>query len=273
LEGGGHTRAILEAEPTCSVIAIDWDKRALEMNGAPLQEEFPGRLTLLWGNFSLILFLLKKANIQHVDGILADFGTSQYQIKESAGFSLYRNTPLDMRMSPAHQKVTAAEIVNKGTEQKLLEIFWTYGEERYAKNIVAEIIKKRQQKYIKTTGDLVDVVESTIPNYRPGKTKTHPATKIFQALRIYVNNELGNITSLLKASMSLLNNEGRLVCISFHSLEDRLVKQFFKDNTAPYCNPGFELLARDLVKASEEELVQNPSSRSACLRAARLIKR
>ena len=123
--GGGHTRAILEQEPTCSVIACDWDAVALEQNGYPLQEEFPERLTLLWANFAQIDKKLKKEGIEHIDGILADFGTSQYQLLERAGFSFHHDTPLDMRMSPSHQKVTAAELVNKASEAKLYEIFKT----------------------------------------------------------------------------------------------------------------------------------------------------
>ncbi len=265
--GGGHTRAILEYEPTCSVVAIDWDKRALELNGEPLQEEFSDRLTLVWGNFAHLLFLLKKIRISAVDGILADFGTSQFQIKEAAGFSVYHDTSLDMRMSPAHQKVTAAEVINKASEKKLLEIFWTYGEERNARKIVAAILEERTKRLIKTTGDLVDVIERVVPARKD--KKIHPATKVFQALRIYVNNELGNITSFLNASRQLLNSEGRLVCISFHSLEDRLVKQFLREHASNH-KPGFEILTSHIVKATEHELTINPSARSACLRAAQM---
>ena len=119
--GGGHTRAILEHEPQCKVIAMDWDLAALEMNGEPLQEEFPERLTLIWSNFTLIDKKLQKAT--KVDGILADFGTSFYQLTERPGFSFYKDTPLDMRMSPAHQKTTASHVVNKATENELTSIF------------------------------------------------------------------------------------------------------------------------------------------------------
>ena len=263
--GGGHTGAILRANPDCKVIAIDWDTNALDKNGVQLQEEFPDRLILVWGNFANIMNLLKRINVTHVDGILADFGTSQYQIKERAGFSVYKDTPLDMRMSPAHQKLTAAEIVNKATEQKLKDIFWKYGEERYTNKIVDQILKERQKKYIKTTKDLAQIIERAVPK----NVKIHPATKVFQALRIYVNSELENIHSLLSASLQLLNSGGRLVCISFHSLEDRIVKQFLKDHPCGL-NKGFKVLTSKAVTASEAELARNLSSRSAKLRAGEL---
>src|SRR3990167_711869 len=263
--GGGHTRAILESDPNCKVIALDWDRDAIEINGEKLQNEFPGRLIFLWSNFANIINTLKKIGITSVDGILADFGTSQFQIKEKSGFSVYQDSPLDMRMSPAHQKLTAAELINKGTEKKLKEIFWTYGEEKFANKIVAEILKVRQKKIIKTTGQLVDIVEKAVPANR--KSKIHPATKIFQALRIYINSELENIHSLLSASLKLLKKEGRIVCISFHSLEDRMVKQFFKDHPCGI-QKGFKILTTKALTASEDELKRNPSSRSAKLRAA-----
>lgn len=265
--GGGHTRAILEKEPGCTVIAFDWDKNAIEKNGIPLQEEFPGRLTLIWGSFSHIVMLLKKAKITGIDGILADFGTSQFQIAELPGFSVYRDTVLDMRMSPSHQKITAEEIINKATPKKLEEIFFDLGEERYSKQIVKAIVEARKNKRIRTTGQLVDIIKQVVP--RDTKKRIHPATKIFQALRIYVNTELENIHSLLMASLRLLNPGGNIVCISFHSLEDRIVKQFFKDNPC-VIDRGFKILTPKVVEASEEELRINSSSRSARLRAAQL---
>lgn len=265
--GGGHTRAILEKEPKCSVVAFDWDKNAIEKNGHALQEEFPGRLTLIWGSFSQILMLLKKAKISQVDGILADFGTSQYQITESPGFSVYRDTALDMRMSPSHQKITAEEIINKSTPKKLEEIFFKLGEERYSKQIVKAIVEARNNKRIRTTGELVDIIKQVVP--KDTKKRIHPATRIFQALRIYVNSELENIHSLLMASLRILKPGGNIVCISFHSLEDRMVKQFFKDHSC-IVDRGFKILTPKVIEASEEEVKINPSSRSARLRAAQL---
>lgn len=262
--GGGHTRAILEAEPTCSVVACDWDTIALETNGYPLQEEFPGRLTLLWVNFAQIDKKLKKEGIEHVDGILADFGTSQNQLTERAGFSFMQDTPLDMRMSPSHQKVTAYEVVNKSSEAKLYEIFKYLGEEHRARLFARLIVAERTKKSIKTTRQLALLIEKVSP--RDG-SRIHPATKIFQALRIYVNKELDNIRSFFAAAMRILNPEGRLLCISFHSLEDRLVKDFFKQEDC------LEVITSKVVVATPEEVKQNPSSRSAKLRVAQMKKK
>jgi 16S rRNA (cytosine1402-N4)-methyltransferase len=265
--GGGHTRAILEREPSCSVIGLDWDAVALEKNGYPLQEEFIGRLQLLWGNFSQVDRLLKKEGIESVDGIIADFGTSQYQLLERPGFSFYNDTPLDMRMSPAHQKVTAQEIVNKASESKLYEIFRDLGQDTRARRIAHIIVQERSKQAIVTSGQLARLIERAVP--RGGK-KTHPATQTFQALRMYVNKELENIHSFLIASLRILKPEGRLVCISFHSGEDRLVKNFFKEHAT--IHPLLEVITPHVIEATPEEVKNNPSSRSAKLRAARLKK-
>jgi len=255
--GGGHTRAILEKEPDCEVIAFDWDQNALEKNGVSLQEEFGDRLTLVWGSFAHLIKLLKKEKISKVDGILADFGTSQFQILNLAGFSFNRDSFLDMRMSPAHQKLTAREIINKFPGPKMEAMFFELGEERYSKQIVRAILEARDKYKINTTGQLVDIIQKIVPKNK----KIHPATKVFQALRIYVNDELENIHSFLAAAKQVLNPDGRLVCISFHSLEDRPVKQFFKENRE------FEILTPKIVTAGDDELKINPSARSAKLRA------
>lgn len=262
---GGHTRAILEKEPTCTVIAIDWDNQALETYGDPMLEEFGPRLILLWGNFAHLYKLLKKAGVEKVDGILADFGTSQVQISSRAGFSVYNDTPLDMRMSPAHQKSTAQDIVEHASEQELCEIFWQYGGEGRARAIAQAIVLERQTKRIATTAQLAKIVERAAPEKM--NRRVHAATKVFQALRIYVNKELDNISSFLAIALSLLNQDGRLVCISFHSLEDRLVKEFFKSQERMQ---RVSILTPKGVAASDEEIYANSSSRSARLRAAQL---
>lgn len=262
---GGHTRALLEKEPTCTVIGLDWDDQALETYGMPLHEEFGDRLILLWGNFAHLYKLLKKAGVEKVDGILADFGTSQVQIHSRPGFSVYLDTPLDMRMSPAHQKITAADIIAHATEDELCEVLWQYGGEGRARAIVRAIILERQKKRIKTTLQLAKIVERAVPAKM--HRRVHPATKVFQALRIYVNKELDNITAFLAIALSVLNPEGRLVCISFHSLEDRLVKEFFKEQERML---RITVLTPKGITATDEELLVNPSSRSARLRAAEL---
>lgn len=265
---GGHTRAILEKEPTCKVIAFDWDERSIELYGEPLKEEFGDRLTLIWGNFALLYKIARKAGIKGVDGILADFGTSQIQITERPGFSIYNDTALDMRMSPSHHKITAGELINKATEEKLRDIFFTFGQERHAKQIAAAIVKQRAIKEITTTAQLADLIERSVYIEKDAKRKTHPATRVFQALRIFVNKELENITAFLAAAVPLLNPAGRLVCISFHSLEDSLVKHFFKDKAALGV---LNVLTPQVVTGTEQELAINPSARSACLRAAQKV--
>ena len=265
---GGHTRAILEKEPLCKVVAIDWDEVTLERFGAPLLEAFPDRLQLIWGNFSLLYKLLKKAGIKQVDGILADFGTSQVQIAERPGLSLYKNVPLDMRMSPPHQRHTAADVVNNADERTLSDIFFTYGEERWSKAIARAIVQDRAKKPFATTGDLVTLIERVVPKDPTKKSKIHRATRVFQALRIYINNELENITSFFPAALRALAPEGRLVCISFHSLEDRLVKQFFREQEQLGV---MRVLTPKVVRPTEEEVAVNPSSRSSRLRAAQKL--
>ena len=263
---GGHTKAILEREPKCHVIAMDWDLVALDTYGAPLQEQYEDRLRLVWGNFALLYKLLKKEHIGPLDGILADFGTSQIHLMERPGFSMFRDTPLDMRMSPPHQQVTAAHVINRSSEEKLREIFWQLGEEANAREIAHRILQERQKKQITTTGQLAKIIEQVVPKKK--HQKIHPATKVFQALRLYVNKELDNILAFLPAALNALNPKGRLVCISFHSLEDRMVKQFFNDEAL---KGTVRVLTPKVVVATREEVKQNPSSRSAKLRAAERI--
>ena len=257
--GGGHSRAILTSCPTAKVIGLDWDKNAIE-RAEPMLEEFPERLQLIWGSFAHLYKLLKKHKVTRLDGILADFGTSQFQIKNTDGLSFAGDTPLDMRLSQSHHVSTAAHIVNYASQDELRHIFWTYGEEPRTKEIVAAILERRKKKRFTTTGELAALVETIV--YR--KSGMHPATRVFQALRIVVNKELENIQSFLPAAIRELAPHGRLVCISFHSLEDRIVKDFYKSmeslNEGSVIKPG-------LVKASDEELARNPSSRSAKLRA------
>jgi len=265
---GGHTRAILEHEPACQVVAIDWDSKVLETYGPPLQERFPNRLKLIWGSFALLYKILKKEKISSVDGILADFGTSQIQITQRPGFSVYRNTPLDMRMSPAHQKMTAETVLKDSSEEKLREIFFQLGEEKFSKQIARAIVEARKKKRIRKTGQLVDIIEMAVPKRK--WQKIHPATRVFQALRIFVNKELENISAFLAAACRVISPPGRLVCISFHSLEDRLVKSFLKERELL---GEVKILTPKVISPSVEEIAQNPASRSARLRAAEILRR
>ncbi|MCK4517401.1 16S rRNA (cytosine(1402)-N(4))-methyltransferase RsmH [Candidatus Babeliales bacterium] len=259
--GGGHTRAILQAEPTAKVFAIDWDQTAIETNAPAIEKEFGNRFKIAWSNFARLGLALKKEKISSIDGILADFGTSQFQLQHKRGFSFQHETPLDMRMSPAHQRITATHVINSFNERKLAEIFFELGEERHARSIAKTIVAQRQQEAIKTTKQLADLVASLTPAYRQAQKRTHPATKVFQALRIFINKELENIEIFLKAALTHLAPGGRIVCISFHSLEDRIVKHFFKENEV-----SLEILTKKPIVPSQEEVGINPSSRSAKLR-------
>lgn len=257
--GGGHSQAILNSHPDCKVIGLDWDQNALD-NAQPLVEKYEGRLQLYWGNFAQLYKLIKKHKLGPFDGILADFGTSQFQIHQSDGFSVFNDTALDMRMSTSHFRTPASHIVNFATADELKKIFWEYGEEKYTKPIVAAIVEYRKKKRFKTTGDLVKVIENTLGSKG---YKVHPATRVFQALRIVVNKELENIISFFPAAFGALKPGGRLACISFHSLEDRLVKQFYRDQES-FCKGVVQ--HKRAITATEEELKENPSSRSAKLR-------
>jgi 16S rRNA (cytosine1402-N4)-methyltransferase len=259
---GGHTRAILEADPTCRVIAVDWDEATLHRFGDPLKEEFGERIQLVWGNFALLYKLVKEHKIPLVDGILADFGTSQVQIAERSGLSLYKDSPLDMRMSPAHQMETAADIINHADERDLADIFFAYGQERWSKRAARAIVEARKQKKIATTADLVTILDRALPD-APGE-HIHKATRVFQALRIYVNKELNNIKAFLPVALKQLKVGGRLVCISFHSLEDGLVKDFCREQAML---GAVILLTPKVVRPTEEEVRLNNASRSSRLRA------
>ncbi len=263
---GGHSAAILEKEPSCRVIGIDWDQKSIEQNESVLKEKYGDRLKIIWGNFAHLYKLLKNENIKNVAGILADFGTSQLQIFQREGLSFMKDTPLDMRMSKSHYSVTAAHILNTYSEQQISKILYEFGEEGQAKKIARAIVEKRKATPFQTTRQLTELIESIISRYTDkGRKPIHPATKTFQALRIAVNNELENIHSFLHATVPIISQGGRIVCISFHSLEDRLVKNFFKEKEDLL---QLKILTPKPITATDEELAQNPSSRSAKLRAA-----
>jgi 16S rRNA (cytosine1402-N4)-methyltransferase len=264
---GGHTRAILTKEPTAQVIGIDWDINSLTTYSSLIVQEFgEGRFIPVFGNFAHLYKLLRKISVDKVDGILADFGTSQMQIIERPGFSIYRDTPLDMRMSLSHQKIMAAQVVNTASAELLADIFYTYGEERLARKIAQAIVEQRTRKLFYTTKELADLVARIVPWPKHGKI--HPATRVFQALRIYINQELENIKAFLKGAVGALAPQGRLVCISFHSLEDRLVKQFLREKAD---TGELKIVTKKVMGPTPEELQRNPSARSAKLRAAERI--
>jgi 16S rRNA (cytosine1402-N4)-methyltransferase len=277
--GGGYARAILE-HAACTLWAIDRDPAAIA-RGAALAAAFPGRLHLIEGNFGDMLGLLHAAGVTALDGIVLDLGVSSFQIDDPArGFSFRHDGPLDMRMGASGP--TAADLVAQLSETELADTLYQYGEERLSRRIARAIVTARAESPIETTGRLASIIRGAMPPARDG---IHPATRSFQALRIRVNDELGEIERALAASASLLAPGGRLVVVSFHSLEDRLVKRFFtsasgRDPAPSRHDPrglqataaaGFQLMTARAVRPSEAETARNPRARSARLRALRRL--
>jgi 16S rRNA (cytosine1402-N4)-methyltransferase len=275
--GGGHAAAILEdSSPGGQLLGIDADPKAIELARARLDPY--GESTLLVNdNFVNLRDICTKHGFFPVHGILFDLGLSSIQLNGNGrGFSFQHEAPLDMRLNPS-QKVTASHILNTYPETKLANLIATYGEERRSRQIARSIVQERP---IQTTLHLVRTVEKAI---RTTRGRIHPATRTFQALRIAVNRELENLQAALKQAVSLLGFEGRLVVISYHSLEDRIVKQFMRQEARGcVCPPGtptcvchhtriLKLITKKVITPSPQEVQRNPRSRSAKLRAAERI--
>lgn len=267
---GGYTSEILRAG--ARVVALDRDPNAIA-GGASLAAASNGALTLVHSRFSE---LADHAPVGGVDGVVLDIGVSSMQIDEAErGFSFQKNGPLDMRMSSAG--VSAADVVNRAKVGDLIRIFAFLGEERQAGRIAHAIEKRRTEKPFETTRDLAGLIEIVTP--RKAKDKIHPATRVFQALRIFVNDELGELAQALFAAELVLKPGGRLVVVTFHSLEDRIVKRFLSDRSGRAAGsrhlpqvhdkpPVFDLIYKSALQASEGEAAVNPRARSAKLRAA-----
>lgn len=272
LGAGGHSEAILSAHPEMTqFIGIDQDPSALEIASKRL-EKFRDKSSFVHGNFSDLEHLLKN---QKVDGILVDLGVSSMQLDQAErGFSFMRDGPLDMRMNPKLE-ISAKDIVNTWEEKALADIFYQYGEEKQSYKAARAIIESRQIKPFETTLELAAVIEKSIKRI---KWDLHPATKIFQALRIAVNGELDRLEAFLPQAMNALRPGGRLAVITFHSLEDRIVKHRFayyasdKESTSGIGGmflmktPTGKVITRKALEADDEEVKVNPRSRSAKLR-------
>jgi 16S rRNA (cytosine1402-N4)-methyltransferase len=241
---------------------------------------------LVKANFADLLKVLKDNSLSEVDSVLMDIGVSSLQLDSPLrGFSFQQNGPLDMRMD-ASASLTAADVVNTYPEEKLANVIYEYGEERKSRQIANAIVRHREQKPFETTEELALLAKKVLGSPKPkkGESFKHPATRLFQALRIEVNQELEVLKSALKDALSVLKPGGRLAVITFHSLEDRIVKQYFKSESVdcicppriPQCVCGhkasIELLTRKPVEASEEEIAQNPRSRSAKLRVVQKLE-
>ncbi|HEX7034772.1 MAG TPA: 16S rRNA (cytosine(1402)-N(4))-methyltransferase RsmH [Pseudomonadales bacterium] len=273
---GGHTRRLLaRLGPASAVIALDRDPAAVAA-GRALAESEP-RLTVRHGNFAELARILDELAIGSVQGVLMDLGVSSPQLDEpERGFSFRHDAPLDMRMDPS-TGITAAEWLNEASEQEIARVLKEYGEERFARRVAAAIVAARP---LATTADLVEAVRAGQPRQTPGK---HDATRVFQAVRIQVNDELGALRRGLEAAFDRLAGGGRLAVISFHSLEDRAVKQFFRRQSTPPALPRRLPVRGDAgrapgrlvgrpVKASAAEAAANPRARSARLRVLERVR-
>jgi 16S rRNA (cytosine1402-N4)-methyltransferase len=274
--GGGYAKAILDAAD-CTLFALDRDPAAVA-RGAEMALQYPGRLNICAGRFSDLSELLSNAGVARLDGAVFDLGVSSYQIDDPArGFSFRLDGPLDMQMGSG--KMTAAQLVNTVSEAELADILYGFGEEKASRRIAKAIVERRGLQKFETTADLAAVIKTVV---RPDKSGIHPATRSFQALRIAVNDELGDIEAALAQSAAMLVPGGRLVVVSFHSLEDRIVKQFFaqaagrapgasRHDPAGLLGGGakaeFKLLTGRPVLPGAAEINANPRARSAKLRA------
>ena len=272
---GGYARGLLMAAET-SVIGIDRDPEAIKA-GQKIAIDFRPRLTLLQGPFGAMDVLLAGEHIQQVDGIALDLGVSSPQLDDPArGFSFRADGPLDMRMSQSGP--SAADVVNTMPERELADVIFEYGEERHSRRVASRIIEARKEKRIARTLELAEIVRGAVPRSPDG---IDPATRTFQALRIYVNDEINELKRGLAAAELLLKPQGRLAVVSFHSLEDRTVKEFLRRRSATVASvsrhlpandrgyaPSFHLITRKPITAFAEDVHDNPRARSAKLRVA-----
>ena len=278
---GGHAKGILTSSPENRLIGIDWDQEAIGIASENLKG-FGARVTLVREDFSSLKTVLDELKIREVDGFLFDLGLSSVQLaSKERGFSFQEDSPLDMRMD-RRKEVMASDLINKLPARDLVRILKVYGEERWAGRIVSGILRERDKGPITMTRQLSTIVCSAIPHaYRAGRI--HPATKTFQALRIAVNRELDPLDTAIKDAVGYLKTGGRICVISFHSLEDRIVKEVFRTlergctcpPRIPYCVCGFRksitVLTRKPIRPSASEINNNPRARSAKLRVAERV--
>lgn len=265
---GGHSRRILERiSPDGELLALEVDEQVLTQSQKELSR-FKDKVFFINDNFRNLKNVAYSHNFLKIDGILLDLGVSSTQLEDAArGFSFRKDGPLDMRMSKK-QEVKASDLVNNLKEEELARIFYEYGEERFSRVIAYRIVKEREKKLILRTLELAEIISKAILPKVRFKMKIHPATRVFQALRIAVNDELENLKEVLPQAVELLNTGGRIVVISFHSLEDRIVKNYFKGQEK---EGKLKILTKKPVTPQEDEIKLNPRCRSAKLRAGEKI--
>ena len=278
----GHSREIVKRLTTGRLICVDRDDAALEAAKTRLAD-WMDRVTLVHSNFDKVSDILDDLGLKGIDGMLFDLGVSSPQLDDgSRGFSYMADAPLDMRMDRS-EGLTAADVVNGYDQNELRRILLQYGEERYAPLIAAAIVRRRSEKPIETTLELVDIIKSAMPG-KALREKQHPAKRSFQAIRIAVNDELASVERMIRGAVPKLNKGGRLAVITFHSLEDRIVKtgmaEFAKGCTCPpdfpvcVCGktPDVKLVSRKPILPTDQEVEENPRARSAKLRVAEKLK-
>jgi len=276
LGGGGHSKAILEnIYPYGLLIGIDQDSEAIEVAKEELQN-YIDKVKLIKGNFRNLEEVISKYKIETVSGIIFDLGVSFHQLKErERGFSFKEEDRLDMRMDLL-QSFNAEVLVNTYSEKALIEIFEKYGEERFSKRIARRIITERKKRAITKTKQLADLIIKMLPKYKKRHTwRIHPATRVFQAIRIEVNQELDALEKGLKQAIKVLDNRGRICVISYHSLEDRIVKNIFKETEREGLKQRkyrFKIITKKPIRPSLGEIKENPKARSAKLRVAEKMK-
>jgi len=262
-DGGGHAAAVIDRiGSTGMFLGLDWDKGMVER----LKDKFKtvkGTVMVEHANYADVKDVLQRRKLPKADGLLLDLGFSSAQLEDERGMSFQKDEPLDMRYDLTGDTPTAANVVNGLPEQELADMIYQYGEERMSRRIAKRIVEERKRKKIITTKDLADIVAAAVgKGYEKGRI--HPATRVFQALRIYVNHELENLEKILAECSDIVKAEGRIAIISFHSLEDRIVKTRFREMEK--AGKG-RILTKKPITATEEEIRQNPRSRSAKLRA------
>lgn len=281
LGGGGHSYRLLSSNSTCRLVGIDQDKEAVAAASERLSG-FGGRVTVVNDNFCRIKDILNNLRIGEIDGALLDLGVSSYQLDNaSRGFSYMHDAPLDMRMNTGNGK-TAFDVVNSYSAERLCSVFYEYEEEKWSKRIAEFIVHKREEKPIETTAELVDIIKAAIP--KGARTEGgHPAKRVFQAVRIEVNNELGILEQAIRDFTGVLKPGGRLAVITFHSLEDRIVKKTFASlsqgctcpKSFPVCVcgnvPKARIITKKPVLPDNEETEANSRSKSAKLRVIEKI--
>lgn len=265
LDGGGHTLKILEKTvPKGKLLGIEWDKEIISQVKF-YEKKFKNRLILVNDTYANLEKIVKAYNFKSVSGVLLDLGFSSWHLEKSGrGFTFLKNEPLDMRYNP-DSSLTAEKILNYYSLQEIEKILREYGEEKFSLEIAKNIVRFRQFAPIKKTSQLVEIIKKSIP---PKYQKINPATRTFQALRIAVNDELKNLEKVLPQILNILKPKGRLVVISFHSLEDRIVKNFFKEKEKENI---IKILTKKPIIPRRDEVKINPRARSAKLRAALLI--